>query len=292
MPVNKSVVMIVEDDKDVAFLLRDVLEGEGCRCLLESEGSAAVQKALLHHPALILLDIKLIGIDGYTVCRRLKKDPTTQSIPVVFISALHSEKDVMEAKEAGGIYFIGKPFEIPFLVQKIKETLSRFPGTGVEPSIRFRIVYVQSDAYSGTEKTDRNLVSLFQEPDLQVHLVRDARETVRKALQVKPDLIILDVDDAVLPAWTVADAVWKNKYTRSIPLAVLTEGSGNTRLNMRNNPLIRAVFQRSGSSPAFVKGIRGILESFSRVSSDPGSEARDVGGEGVAEDTIIGRGAG
>ena len=123
MNPTRQTLMIVEDEKDVAFLLRDVLEEKGYRCLLESQGEKVVERVMTERPDLVLLDIKLIGIDGYTVCRRMKREPSIRDIPVIFITALNTEKDVIEAKEAGGVYFMSKPFDIHFLVRKIKDVL-------------------------------------------------------------------------------------------------------------------------------------------------------------------------
>ena len=214
-------LMIVEDDQEVAFLVRDVLETKGFYCILEENGESVVERAIAEKPRLIVLDIRLTGIDGYTVCRRLKREADTEHIPVIFISALNTQRDVLEAKDAGGVYFLAKPFDINFLVKKIHESL-RHSRSEVAPQEKVQVLYAQSEYASEMADPSSALFQLMRASGYRVIVVRDSREIVRKARELQTDIIVLDLDDALLSVWTVEEALWRNRYTASIPRVVLT----------------------------------------------------------------------
>ncbi|MCK5191256.1 MAG: response regulator [Methylococcales bacterium] len=108
-------VLIVDDEitniKVLSALLRDDLE-----ILFATSGTAALDMALSKKPDLVLLDIMMPGIDGYEVCRRLKANPQTTHIPVIFVTAKDQEQDEADGFEAGAIDFITKPFS-PLIVK-------------------------------------------------------------------------------------------------------------------------------------------------------------------------------
>ena len=261
MNPTRQTLMIVEDEKDVAFLLRDVLEEKGYRCLLESQGEKVVERVMTERPDLVLLDIKLIGIDGYTVCRRMKREPSIRDIPVIFITALNTEKDVIEAKEAGGVYFMSKPFDIHFLVRKIKDVLLRTPSEGVPQSIVRKVLYVQSGYLPDKPRSEDSPFLFFRETEFEVSLVRDPRDTLRKARENQPDVILLDLDGALLDVGTVAETLWRNKYTRTIPVVVLTSFPEKEGLNRRSIPSMAAVLQKPVTPQDLLQALRSVFHS-------------------------------
>ncbi|OPX90064.1 MAG: Response regulator PleD [Pelotomaculum sp. PtaB.Bin104] len=76
-----------------------------------SSGKMALRSVAVKLPDLILLDIKMPELDGYEVCRRLKADEQSKSIPVIFISALHDVSDKVKVLKVGGVDYITKPFQ-------------------------------------------------------------------------------------------------------------------------------------------------------------------------------------
>ncbi|MBU4297425.1 MAG: PAS domain S-box protein, partial [Proteobacteria bacterium] len=107
-PVPKE-ILIVDDNPASLRLMAGILGGAGYRVRLASDGELAIRSAKIQPPALILLDIKMPGMDGYEVCRDLKNDNKTRSIPIIFFSALESEEEKVKAFQVGGVDFINKP---------------------------------------------------------------------------------------------------------------------------------------------------------------------------------------
>ena len=253
---RKKTLLIVEDDEEVAFLLRDILGIKGYRCLIESEGEAVMDRVRQDRPDLLLLDIKLVGIDGYTVCRRLKKEPSTRQIPVIFISALNSERDVMEAQEAGGVYFVAKPFDIHFLTGKIEEVIAETTSESPHCRPERKVVYVQSDTLPEAFRTDDAILEIFKDSEFIAFPVHDPRNTLRKAKEVHADAIILDMDDALLSVQNVASAVWRNKDTHRIPVIVLSTAQESGWFHYRGVPSVAAVMQKPVSKSKLMEKIR------------------------------------
>ncbi|MGD9350824.1 MAG: response regulator, partial [Desulfobacterales bacterium] len=84
----EEAILLVDDNPTNLQLLFETLDGRGYKLLIAKDGRAALSIAGKAKPNLILLDIMMPGIDGYEVCRRLKADPATAEIPVIFLSAL------------------------------------------------------------------------------------------------------------------------------------------------------------------------------------------------------------
>ena len=103
-------VLVVEDYDDNRFLLKYMLEREGCQVLEAVDGQNALRLALEEHPDLVLMDIGLPDIDGLEVTRRLKALPATSAIPVIAISAFCAESlKKREALESGCTACLKKP---------------------------------------------------------------------------------------------------------------------------------------------------------------------------------------
>ena len=104
-------ILVVDDTPANLALLENILSEEAYNVRVLSDAALAVRSALNNPPDLILLDIRMPGLDGYQVCAQLKADPRTNQIPVIFISALHETADKIKAFEAGGVDYIPKPFQ-------------------------------------------------------------------------------------------------------------------------------------------------------------------------------------
>ncbi len=104
-------IMLVDDTPANLRLLHDLLCEQGYRVRPAASGSAALRSAAAKQPDLILLDARMPELDGYGICRRLKSDPRTQSIPVIFISAASETTDKIKGFAVGGVDYVTKPFE-------------------------------------------------------------------------------------------------------------------------------------------------------------------------------------
>ncbi len=118
-------ILIVEDEKDIARLLDYNLKKEGYRTVLAHEGSAAPLLAAKERPRLVILDLMLPGLDGLEVCRRLKADAKTASIPIIMLTAKGEEADKVLGLGLGADDYVTKPFSVKELLARVKAVLRR-----------------------------------------------------------------------------------------------------------------------------------------------------------------------
>jgi two-component system phosphate regulon response regulator PhoB len=126
----KELILIVDDEPDILELMEFNLLRHGFSPVCVATGEDALKSIARQRPALVLLDLMLPGIDGLDVCRRLKGDPTTESIPIVMVSAKGEESDVVEGLELGADDYIVKPFSPRVLVARVKTALRRTDDAG------------------------------------------------------------------------------------------------------------------------------------------------------------------
>jgi len=107
---TQQTVLVVEDSPVNRKILSRLLTKKGYRVLTAETGEAALEQVKAEQPDLIVLDIMLPGMDGYTTCKHLKDDKDTCDIPVIFISSLDATEDKIGGFEAGGVDYITKPF--------------------------------------------------------------------------------------------------------------------------------------------------------------------------------------
>jgi two-component system phosphate regulon response regulator PhoB len=118
-------ILAVDDEEDILELLRYNLSREGYRVRAAASGEEAVRLALSLLPDLILLDLLLPGMDGLEVCRRLKADARTRSIPLIMLTAKGEEADIVAGLELGADDYVTKPFSPRVLLARIRTVLRR-----------------------------------------------------------------------------------------------------------------------------------------------------------------------
>ena len=126
MGKHNEEILIVDDTPASLKLLSELLLSEGYQVRPANSGELALVSIQSKLPQMILLDIRMPGIDGYEVCRRLKADNATKDIPVIFISALDAVKDRIKGFECGGIDFITKPFQREEVLARVRNHLELF----------------------------------------------------------------------------------------------------------------------------------------------------------------------
>ena len=118
-------VLIVEDEKDILDLVEYHLRQAGFFVISASDGSSGLEEARRKHPALVILDLMLPGMDGKDVCRSLKSNPLTRWIPVLILTARTGEIDRIIGFELGADDYVTKPFSPRELVLRVKAILRR-----------------------------------------------------------------------------------------------------------------------------------------------------------------------
>lgn len=117
---NSFSILIVDDEPRNVQLLCNILNEEKYRFEFATDGEEALEWVDNKLFDLILLDIMMPGMDGYEVCEKLKSDPGTRHIPVIFLTAKREEEDIKRGFEVGGVDYVTKPFFASELLARIK----------------------------------------------------------------------------------------------------------------------------------------------------------------------------
>ena len=138
-------VLIVEDDRNIADLLRLYLEKEGMDCLVAGDGLVALDKFQQFQPDLVMLDIMLPGMDGWSVCRKIRE---TSKAPIIMLTAKGELEDKVSGLEMGADDYITKPFEMKEVLARVRAVMRRF-GEEEQPEKRlsFDKLVINLDSY-------------------------------------------------------------------------------------------------------------------------------------------------
>ena len=124
-------ILIVEDEEAIVEVVSRTLRRHGYETASAADGDDALEKAFSLRPDLVILDLMLPKMDGWEVCRRLKADRQTASVPVLMLTARREERDVVEGLEIGADDYMKKPFSLAELAARVKALLRR-AGSGEE----------------------------------------------------------------------------------------------------------------------------------------------------------------
>lgn len=119
-------ILIAEDEKDIRELIAFTLRFAGFDVLLATNGVEAVEVAEAERPDLVILDVRMPKMSGYEACRRLKENPQTSALPIVFLSAKGQDSEIQQGLESGAEEYILKPFAPDELIQQVRDILNRY----------------------------------------------------------------------------------------------------------------------------------------------------------------------
>ena len=142
-------VLIVEDDRNIADLLRLYLEKEGYTVVIAPDGMRGVEQFRTVHPSLVLLDVMLPGLDGWGVCRAIRAESQT---PIIMLTAKSETEDKVNGLKQGADDYITQPFEMKEVLARIEAVLRR---SGIEPEksrrrLEFDKLVIDMDAFELT----------------------------------------------------------------------------------------------------------------------------------------------
>ena len=123
--LSECTVLIVDDTETNVDILVETL-GEDYDIAVAMDGESALEAVEEEPPDLILLDIMMPDMDGYEVCKRLKDNPETEDIPVIFLSALTEADEKQKGLKLGAVDFLTKPFSPSVIQDKVKQHLTAF----------------------------------------------------------------------------------------------------------------------------------------------------------------------
>jgi DNA-binding response OmpR family regulator len=118
-------IMVVDDDEEFTKLYKSVLQMAGYDTTAINQSTAAIEMAYLIKPDIFVIDLMMPDIDGFQLCRMLRKDPNFNRTPIIIVTALNDEDSKMVAMGAGASDYLTKPFHIDVLKSRIDSLLER-----------------------------------------------------------------------------------------------------------------------------------------------------------------------
>ncbi|WP_075982823.1 response regulator transcription factor [Bacillus massilinigeriensis] len=174
-------ILIIEDDHSIAELQRDYLEAEGFQVHLEEDGEHGLQQALNGGYDLFILDLMLPIVNGFEICRQIRKE---QDVPIIFVSAKKEDVDKIRGFGLGADDYLVKPFSPSELVARVKGHLARYEqliGRHVKRENKFIIGNIQIDIDDRKVYINQQEVSLTsKEFDLLLFLVQNPNHVFSK----------------------------------------------------------------------------------------------------------------
>lgn len=122
--MDKKKILLVDDEKDISIIISKVLERSGYEVITAADGLEGIAKAEDELPDLILLDNMMPNMDGPAALVKLKASEKTRSIPVITVTALADEDNIVTAQKGGAVDYVVKPFDYDILLKKIAKTLT------------------------------------------------------------------------------------------------------------------------------------------------------------------------
>ena len=120
-------IILIEDEADILEVIQYNLTREGYKVVTSKDGEQGLAKVRKEAPDLVLLDLMLPGLDGLEVCKKLKEDPVTRSIPIIMVTAKGEESDIVLGLGIGADDYVVKPFSPKELLARVKAVLRRGP---------------------------------------------------------------------------------------------------------------------------------------------------------------------
>jgi len=190
--MQKQKVLLIEDEEDIADLIKLQADMFGYKCLHAADGLNGFEQVAKEAPDLVILDLMLPGQNGLDVCRKMKSDPRLKSIPIVMISAKSEETDVVLGLELGADDYVTKPFSPRVLFSRIKAVMRRHEISEQAPSLlRFGDFTIDAEKYL-TKRKDKQILLTLSEFGILKRLV----ESPGKVLTRNQLLDSLANDDA------------------------------------------------------------------------------------------------
>jgi CheY-like chemotaxis protein len=202
--------LVVDDEPDIANLIRRYLERAGYQVRVARDGAEALRLARTEQPDLVTLDIMLPDVDGLTVLERLKSDPATAAVPVMLLSIVPDEG---QGKLLGAVDYLAKPIQRRVLLARVRRILA---------DDRPRLVLVADD----DADTRGFLAGRLRRVGYQVVEAADGAEAVALAKQEQPGLVLMDIRMPGMDGIAALQALRAAPETRHLPVVMMTASQG------------------------------------------------------------------
>jgi signal transduction histidine kinase/DNA-binding response OmpR family regulator len=245
-PEADKVILAIDDDPDVIYLLSENLTEAGYRVVGALGGEEGLQKARELRPFAITLDILMPHKDGWQILYELKADPVTRDIPIIVLSIVDN-KDL--GYRLGASDYLLKPFDREAIFAAL---------TRIDPLRRGRLLVVDDDP----QVVDLVRQLLEDEP-YEVIAATDGQEALEAIAQAPPHVILLDLLMPRMDGFTVIEHLQRDPQCRQIPVIVLTAKTLTAIEHTMLEQSVRTVIQKRGlERDMLIQELRGILQAY------------------------------
>jgi DNA-binding response OmpR family regulator len=227
--VTEQTILVVEDEEAIAEAVRARLEAEGYRVVVAADGPSAIDAQRREHPALVVLDLMLPGMDGLEVCRQIQRETWT---PVLMLTARTEEADVVAGFAVGADDYLTKPFSLRELVVRVRAILRRME-------------HIRSERASG--RIQRNGLSIDVE---RRRAVLDGEDVQLTPLEFEILVTLARDAGVVLSREQLMDRVWGYR-----------DYAGG-RVVDSHVARIRRKLREDGAEPRFIRTVHGVGYAF------------------------------
>jgi len=224
-PGSGPQILVVDDDPNFSLMLQDLLVDQGYRAEVRSDGPSCLEYCQDHTPDLILLDVRMPGMNGFNVCARLKAEPQTAAIPIMLLTGLSEPENKIRGFSLGIFHYLTKPFKNEELLARIANILGRqnFLRQTVEES---KVTTVRQLSVSLADRITNPLSGIMaccqllskniQHPEKVIEIVEKIKEAV-------------DEIYAALLKLTTAERIESARYSQDIEMIDLEKLSGEEK---------------------------------------------------------------
>jgi DNA-binding response OmpR family regulator len=170
-------ILVVDDDRDVAQTVELALRRRGFKVVMANSGVEALKVLRRYEPDLVILDVLMPGMSGLEVCRRLRSDPKTENLPIIFLTARGQERDRIEGLRAGADDYLSKPFSLEELLLRVTAVLRRSHKEAQEEQSQVLVagqLELDSRTFEVTTPQKAGILLTPTEFDLLYHLMSHA----------------------------------------------------------------------------------------------------------------------
>lgn len=222
-------ILVVDDEEHIQELLKFNLESSGYKVYCSGSGNDALKLVKTEKPDLILLDVMLPGMDGYDVCKEIRKDNSISNLPIIMITAKSEELDKILGLELGADDYLTKPFSLRELMARVKAVLRRTAIMPMDKSYKFDNIIVDFEKHEVTKEGERIELTLKEFEVLEILIKNKGRVITRDFL---------------------LDKVWGYEYI------------GETRTVDVHIRHLRQKIEDDDKSPRYIETIRGVGYRF------------------------------
>ncbi len=201
-------ILQCDDDPDIRAVIQTMLQRQGYRVLTAASGLEAVEMAVQQHPAVILLNLMMPGMDGWETLTVLKQRTDTQNIPVIILSGLLPNSN--QSLPPGVSDWIVKPPNLKLLCQALDKAL-------VKNNQSIKVLVIEDD-----QDLAQVLIAMFNRHGIETYHAPTGREALHVSQQIIPDLLVLDLGLPEYDGFAVVDWLRQHNSLCRVPLVVYT----------------------------------------------------------------------